>query len=83
MKAEEKLANKVIVHFINGETKIIEDAIQWCTGVIKTTGYTAEFNPTNYVSVLAKDNKEYLFPYSSILYVEFERGDIELVKEYH
>lgn len=65
--------SKIVVYFTNGETKIIEDAEDWCTGYLKSSGYTMEFNPTNYMSIFTKSNKEYLFPYSNILYAEFEK----------
>ena len=57
------------------------------TAVIPTKSgkYVADLSGSPFISIITKDN-EYLFPYTSILYVEFERKErkrLEFVKEYH
>ena len=77
--------SKAIAHFTNGETRIIEDVIEYHTGYLKSVKYVADLSGSPFISIITKDN-EYLFPYTSILYVEFERKErkkLEFVKEYH
>ena len=70
---------KAIAHFTSGETKIIEDVIDYHTGYLKSGKYVADLSGSPFISIITKDN-EYLFPYTSILYVEFERKERKKIK---